>query len=170
MVVYSTLTGHSAFFNGITYVMPKVPTLYSVLSTGSAASDPAIYGTNTHVFVLQKGDIIDIVLNNDDTGKHPFHLHGHAFQVISRSAENAGHYNASNHTAFPQTPMRRDTLYVLGGGHFVVRFRADNPGNSIDEPFYSLPLTVDCRCMALPLPYRVAHGFWASSYHGRSTP
>ncbi|KAG2415820.1 iron transport multicopper oxidase FET3 precursor [Aspergillus terreus] len=117
-----------AFFNGITYVMPKVPTLYSVLSTGSAASDPAIYGTNTHAFVLQKGDIIDIVLNNDDTGKHPFHLHGHAFQVISRSAENAGHYNASNHTAFPQTPMRRDTLYVLGGGHFVVRFRADNPG------------------------------------------
>ncbi|EAW14723.1 putative ferrooxidoreductase Fet3 [Aspergillus clavatus NRRL 1] len=117
-----------AFFNGITYVMPKVPTLYSALTTGSAATDPAVYGYNTHPFVLKKGDIVDLVLNNDDAGKHPFHLHGHNFQVISRSEENAGHYDPSNHTAFPSVPMRRDTVLVRPQGHFVVRFQADNPG------------------------------------------
>jgi iron transport multicopper oxidase len=122
------LTLHSAFFNGITYVMPKVPTLYSVLTTGSAATDPAVYGYNTHPIVLKKGDIVDIILNNDDAGKHPFHLHGHTFQVIARSEENAGHYDPSNHTTFPSVPMRRDTVIVRPQGNFVLRFQADNPG------------------------------------------
>lgn len=67
-------------------------------------------------------------MNNDDAGKHPFHLHGHNFQVVQRSEENAGHYDASNHTAFPPVPMRRDTLMVRPQGNFVIRFKADNPG------------------------------------------
>ncbi|GFF43313.1 iron transport multicopper oxidase FET3 [Aspergillus udagawae] len=117
-----------AFFNGITYVAPKVPTLYSALTTGSAATDPAVYGYNTHPIVLKKGDIVDLVLNNDDAGKHPFHLHGHTFQVIARSEENAGHYDPSNHTTFPSVPMRRDTIVVHPQGNFVLRFQADNPG------------------------------------------
>lgn len=61
----------SAFFNGISYVSPKVPTLYTVMSTGANATDAAIYGTDTQAFVLEKDDIIEIILNNDDTGKHP---------------------------------------------------------------------------------------------------
>ncbi|KAE8367391.1 Cupredoxin [Aspergillus caelatus] len=117
-----------AFFNGITYVMPKVPTLYTALSTGSAATNSTVYGYNTNAFILDKGDIIDLVLNNEDTGKHPFHLHGHNFQVVARSDEDAGHYDANNHPAFPSVPMRRDTIYVKPTGYFVIRFRADNPG------------------------------------------
>jgi iron transport multicopper oxidase len=66
----------SAFFNDITYVAPKVPTLYSVLTTGDAATNPAVYGRDTHTFVLEQGQVVEIVLNNDDAGKHPFHLHG----------------------------------------------------------------------------------------------
>lgn len=65
-----------AFFNDVSYVEPKVPTLYSVLSTGGNASDPVVYGSNTNAFVLQKDQVVEIVLNNDDAGKHPFHLHG----------------------------------------------------------------------------------------------
>ncbi|GME25799.1 putative ferrooxidoreductase protein [Neofusicoccum parvum] len=117
-----------AFFNGITYTKPKVPTIFSVLTTGSAASNAMVYGTDTNPFVLNHGDIIDIVLNNDDTGKHPFHLHGHAFQVIHRSDDDAGHYDASNHSAFPSVPARRDTVLVRPSGNFVIRFKADNPG------------------------------------------
>ncbi|EOD52491.1 putative ferrooxidoreductase protein [Neofusicoccum parvum UCRNP2] len=117
-----------AFFNGITYTKPKVPTIFSVLTTGSAASNATVYGTDTNPFVLNHGDIIDIVLNNDDTGKHPFHLHGHAFQVIHRSDDDAGHYDASNHSAFPSVPARRDTVLVRPSGNFVIRFKADNPG------------------------------------------
>jgi hypothetical protein len=69
-------TNTSAFFNDITYVAPKVPTLYSVLTTGDAATNPAVYGRDTHTFVLEQGQVVEIVLNNDDAGKHPFHLHG----------------------------------------------------------------------------------------------
>ncbi|EAQ86962.1 hypothetical protein CHGG_08215 [Chaetomium globosum CBS 148.51] len=60
-----------AFFNNITYVAPKVPTLYTVLTAGEHATNPAVYGTYTHPFVLEKGQVVDIVLNNLDPGKHP---------------------------------------------------------------------------------------------------
>ena len=118
----------SAFFNDITYVAPKVPTLYSVLTTGDAASDPAVYGRDTHTFVLEQGQVVEIILNNDDAGKHPFHLHGHNFQAIWRSEADAGFYDPNNHTEFPVVPMRRDTFMANPQGNFVVRFRADNPG------------------------------------------
>lgn len=108
---------------------PKVPILYSALTTGSAATDAAIYGTDTNAFVLNKGDIVDIVLNNDDTGKHPFHLHGHSFQVIWRSGDYEGHFNPDNVT-FSSVPVRRDTLIAKPMGNFVIRFKADNPGTS----------------------------------------
>ncbi|KAJ0415862.1 Cupredoxin [Aspergillus carlsbadensis] len=117
-----------AFFNKRTYIAPKVPSLYTTLSAGPAATDPTIYGRNTNAFILKKGEIVDIVLNNDDTGKHPFHLHGHGFQVITRSANNAGHFHSSDKHEFPPVPMRRDTIFVNPSGHFVIRFVADNPG------------------------------------------
>ena len=117
-----------AFFNDISYTSPKVPTLYSVMSTGDMATDATVYGGYTNAFVLDKDDIVDIVLNNEDTGKHPFHLHGHAFQAIYRSPENAGAWTNANESQFAATPMRRDTLYVLPTGNFVIRFKADNPG------------------------------------------
>lgn len=120
----------SAFINNVSYVQPNVPTLYTALSSGSAAASPEIYGTYTNTFVLNHFDVIEIVLNNLDTNKHPFHLHGHNFQAISRSAENAGSYDPTNATEnnFPQFPMRRDTFMVKPGGNYVLRFRADNPG------------------------------------------
>lgn len=64
----------SAFFNDITYVSPKVPTLYTAMSAGELATNPAVYGYNTHSFVLGHNQVIEIVLNNLDPGKHPFHL------------------------------------------------------------------------------------------------
>ncbi|KAF2396460.1 iron transport multicopper oxidase FET3 [Trichodelitschia bisporula] len=119
-----------AFFNDITYVVPKVPTIYTALTTGDLATNPAVYGVNTNAFILKKDDIVDIVVNNNDPGKHPFHLHGHNFQVVSRSADEAGPFvaNASIEAAFPSVPMRRDTILVRPNGNFVLRFRADNPG------------------------------------------
>ncbi|KAF7450232.1 Iron transport multicopper oxidase FET3 [Pyrenophora tritici-repentis] len=117
-----------AFFNDITYVSPKVPTLYSVLSTGANATDAVIYGSNTNSFVLAQNQVVEIVLNNNDPGKHPFHLHGHVFQVVTRSAADSGPYDATNTTTPSPTPMRRDTILVHPNGHVVLRFRSDNPG------------------------------------------
>ena len=115
-----------AFFNDITYVRPKVPTLFTALSTGATASNASIYGDATNSFVLEEGDVVEIILHNADPGKHPFHLHGHAFQTVVRSEPGAGLY-VRNET-LPTVPMRRDTVMVQPNGNMVLRFRADNPG------------------------------------------
>lgn len=119
-----------AFFNNITYVHPKVPTLYTALSAGEAATDPEVYGTYTHSFVLAKDEIVQINLNNLDPGKHPFHLHGHNFQALHRAVEDSGTIEDANLTesSFPHVPMRRDTLVVWPNGNIILRFKADNPG------------------------------------------
>ncbi|KAK1596029.1 multicopper oxidase [Colletotrichum navitas] len=120
-----------AFFNNITYKAPKVPTLYTALSAGSAAAtNPEVYGTYTHSFVLERGDVVQIVVNNLDSGRHPFHLHGHEFQALYRAPEEGGTFASANVTEadFPATPMRRDTLVVWPNGNIVLRFRANNPG------------------------------------------
>ncbi|KAJ3520117.1 hypothetical protein NM208_g13851 [Fusarium decemcellulare] len=116
-----------AFFNNITYRAPKVPTLYTVLTSGEQATNPQVYGTYTHSFVLKKDEIVQIVLNNKDDGRHPFHFHGHHFQVLYRSDDDAGDFDGSEED-FAATPMRRDTVLVNGNGNVVLRFKADNPG------------------------------------------
>ena len=80
--------------------------------------------------MLQKGEVVQLVVDNADTGKHPFHLHGHAFQAVWRSEEDAGPFAESNATEadFSTTPMRRDTFVLPPQGNIVLRFRADNPG------------------------------------------
>ena len=88
--------------------------------------NPAVYGSSTNSFVLEKGQVVEIVLNNYDPGKHPFHLHGHAFQTVVRSAVDAGAY--VNNETFPRVPMRRDTFMANPNGNIVLRFKADNPG------------------------------------------
>lgn len=115
-----------AFFNDVTYVKPKVPTLYSALSTGVSAENSTVYGVNTNSFVLGYNEVVELVLNNHDAGKHPFHLHGHNFQVLARPTDGSGDYDGND--SFPVVPMRRDTLLVRPQSHFVIRFRSDNPG------------------------------------------
>lgn len=119
-----------AFFNNITYRAPQVPTLYTALSAGELATDPSVYGSFTNAFVLERGEVVQIVVNNLDSGRHPFHLHGHHFQAIHRSEEEAGTFADSGVTEadFPPVPMRRDTLVLYPDGNVVLRFRADNPG------------------------------------------
>ena len=56
------------------------------------------------------------------------HLHGHAFQVLYRSGQGAGHFNPDNLPEFPSNPVRRDVILVEGGGYAILAFRADNPG------------------------------------------
>ncbi|RVX74447.1 hypothetical protein B0A52_01573 [Exophiala mesophila] len=118
-----------AFFNDITYRAPKVPTLYTVLSASNdIVASPSIYGTHTNTIILEPGRVIEIVLNNNDDGKHPFHLHGHSFQVLARSEDDAGPWEGDANSTFPTAPMRRDTILLHPNGHLVLRFRSDNPG------------------------------------------
>ncbi|KAI1613219.1 ferrooxidoreductase Fet3 [Exophiala viscosa] len=128
-----------AFLNDVSYVAPKVPTLYSVMSAGTLADNATVYGEYTHPMVLKHNDVVQLVLNNADSGSHPFHLHGHNFQVIDRAPAYGAHfydylagdpvpYDPSNHTAFPAIPARRDTFVLPPQGYYVIRFVADNPG------------------------------------------
>lgn len=121
-----------AFFNNITYTTPKVPTLFSVMSAGELATNSKVYGEFTNTFVLNHMEVIQIVLNNVDSGVHPFHMHGHEFQLIHRSeAYDDDHptpFNPKKDNKFPAIPMRRDTVHVQPNGNMVLRFRADNPG------------------------------------------
>ncbi|OBA23783.1 hypothetical protein METBIDRAFT_37244 [Metschnikowia bicuspidata var. bicuspidata NRRL YB-4993] len=121
-----------AFFNNITYTVPKVPILATAISAGEFATNSYIYG-NVHPIVLAKDEIVDIVINNEDTGKHPFHLHGHVFQLIARGEgvdddQDPVAYDPDNHDPFPEYPMIRDTVYVNPQSYIVLRFKADNPG------------------------------------------
>lgn len=132
-----------AFFNNITYTAPKVPSLYTALSAGKSATNPKVYGEYTNNFVLERDEIVQIVINNLDDGRHPFHLHGHHFQAIFRSGEDDGPFDASDpNNVFPQTPMRRDTLVVEGNGNIVLRFKANNPGQDRTLMLSDLMLTM----------------------------
>lgn len=121
-----------AFFNNITYVPPVVPTLITALTSGKDAINADIYGSNINAFVLQPNDIIEIVVNNKDTGRHPFHLHGHTFQVIQKSKpfpdDDPHSYDENNHDEFPRYPLIRDTVTLEANGYIVLRFKAENPG------------------------------------------
>jgi iron transport multicopper oxidase len=122
-----------AFFNDTTYTRPKVPTLVTAMSAGKLATNELVYGVDTHSIILQKDEIVDIVLENLDTGKHPFHLHGHTFQLIERheAVEEPAPpvaFNASDHAEWPEYPMERDTVYVRPQSYIVMRFKANNPG------------------------------------------
>ncbi|KAG7888358.1 hypothetical protein KL936_003570 [Ogataea polymorpha] len=120
-----------AFFNNYTYVAPKVPTLLTALSAPKEyVSNAKIYGSNTNSFLLSYGDVVELVVNNEDDNKHPFHLHGHQFQTIVRSEpyDDPHHYDPDAETKLPEIPVRRDTMIVEGNGHMVLRFEANNPG------------------------------------------
>lgn len=121
-----------AFFNNISYVAPKVPTLVTALTAGEDAMNAAVYGSNTNTFVLDKDEVVEIVLNSQDPGTHPFHLHGHHFQVINRGPDYPDDqptpFNETDHDPFPQYPMRRDVVHARPNSHFVLRFQADHPG------------------------------------------
>ena len=117
-------------FNNVTYIQQKVPTLYTALTTGRDAQNPVVYGVNANPYVLDYGSIVEIRLNNLDGGAHPFHLHGHQFQVVARSnfsTDTPIAYNGDS-SKFPRIPMRRDTVQVFENNYLVLRFRANNPG------------------------------------------
>ncbi|KAF9279855.1 ferroxidase fet3 [Mortierella alpina] len=117
-----------AVFNEVTYVHPKVPSLYTALSMGSLANVSEVYGKYSNPMVVKHGDWVEIVINNADKGTHPFHLHGHVFQVVGRTSE--GLYDPSQRYPYFETdnPLRRDTVVVPAGTSVAIRFQATNPG------------------------------------------
>ena len=125
-----------AGFNNITYLAQVVPTLATVLTTGKAASNASIYGTNANAMVVEYGQLVEIVINNYDPGAHIIHIHGHQPQLVARVSgvvDDDGNITTQavydgDSSSFPKTPIRRDSWVLAAAGYTVIRFIADNPG------------------------------------------
>ncbi|KAJ7136874.1 laccase [Mycena epipterygia] len=103
--------------NGISYLSPTLPVLLQLLS---GAAKPTDFLPSEQVIVLPSNSIIDITIPGG--GAHPFHLHGHNFDVILES--NAVTPNFVN-------PPRRDVVPINGLNASVnttFRFFSGNPG------------------------------------------
>lgn len=125
----ATIDGIARFtINDITYLPPRVPSLYTALTVGNYSTNPLVYGVNTNPFVLQYGEIIELVINNRHDNLHPMHLHGHQFQVLERSFPEIGDWPGTYATNVSKTPIRRDTVMLNKNGWSVWRFKANNPG------------------------------------------
>ncbi|KAJ2961495.1 hypothetical protein NQZ79_g3313 [Umbelopsis isabellina] len=114
-------------FNDLPYLMPKTPSLLTALTIDAQyANDTSIYGPQGNAIIAPHLSMMEFAVNNLDSGAHPFHLHGHVFQVVARGD---GVYNASanpvNETQV--NPVRRDTVHVPAESYAVIRWRADNP-------------------------------------------
>ncbi|KAF2670525.1 hypothetical protein BT63DRAFT_432740 [Microthyrium microscopicum] len=123
------ISGISRFeINNYTYLPAKVPSFYSAITTGNYSSDPEVYG-HVNPIVVKKGEIIEIVINNLNTNLHPWHMHGHQFQVLDRPDPMFGKFNGTFRTGYPHAaPVRRDTFMLQDQSWGVIRFKADNPG------------------------------------------
>ncbi|KAI0842638.1 putative ferroxidase [Hypoxylon sp. FL0890] len=114
-----------ACFNDTTYISQKVPALYSAASLGDNNTQTKAYGP-TGAFVAEYGEVLEIIVNNHNDAIHPFHLHGHQFQVLARPESDAGNWSAD--VEINDTPPRRDTVAVNSKSYAVFRIKADNPG------------------------------------------
>ncbi|KJR90080.1 uncharacterized protein SPSK_06412 [Sporothrix schenckii 1099-18] len=115
-----------ACFNNNTYIAQKVPTLYSVATTGTDNTNPIVYG-DVLPYILPLGTIATIVVNNLDAAIHPFHLHGHQFQVLARPESGAGTWDGQE-SNLAVTPPRRDTISVNANSYAVLRIQVTHPG------------------------------------------
>ncbi|KII87346.1 hypothetical protein PLICRDRAFT_113151 [Plicaturopsis crispa FD-325 SS-3] len=104
--------------NGATWVSPTVPVLLQILSGTQAAADLLPSGS---LYSLPSNKVIELSLPGGVAGSpHPFHLHGHTFDVV-RSAGSST-YNYAN-------PVRRDVVSIgTTGDNVTIRWTTDNPG------------------------------------------
>ncbi|KAF3058203.1 Iron transport multicopper oxidase FET3 [Daldinia childiae] len=114
-----------ACFNDTTYIAQKVPALYTAASLGENNTETVAYG-QVNPFVVEYGEILEIVVNNNNDAIHPFHLHGHQFQVLARPESQAGNWSAN--ATINDIPPRRDTVAINPKSYAVFRIKAENPG------------------------------------------
>lgn len=160
------LIAHRMMINGKTYLKQKVPSLFTAMTAPqNLKQNPTIYGENSNSFAIKFGETVEIVINNQTPTGHPWHLHGHNFQVVARGGPGSqGTYDPKN--ADP-LPMKRDVAGVPSTGFVVFRFKADNPGIQLSK---SHPLISATCSLIYPssLPHRMARRSRPHSHDPRS--
>ncbi|SJL10012.1 probable Laccase [Armillaria ostoyae] len=104
--------------NGIKFKPPSVPVLLQIISGAQSAKDLLPSGS---VYTLPSNKVIELSLPGMAVGgPHPFHLHGHTFDVVRTAGSET--YNYVN-------PPRRDVVSTgTTGDNVTIRFTTDNPG------------------------------------------
>ncbi|KAK0469397.1 laccase 5 [Desarmillaria tabescens] len=104
--------------NGAKFQPPSVPVLLQIISGAQSAKDLLPSGS---VYTLPSNKVIELSIPALTVGgPHPFHLHGHTFDVVRTTGSET--YNYVN-------PPRRDVVSTgLAGDNVTIRFTTDNPG------------------------------------------
>lgn len=129
-VVFTTYNDGKSYasFNNITYVSPLTPAVMSMTTEPEPlVSDSRLYGPSANALVFPYGAVVELVVYNWDAGHHPFHLHGHQFQIVQKVMDATNPGPAFVEGANPN-PARRDTVTIPAGGFVRLRFVIDNPG------------------------------------------
>ncbi|EIW71885.1 multi-copper oxidase, partial [Tremella mesenterica DSM 1558] len=119
-----------ASFNNVTFQEPPTASIFTALTMGNDSFLSSVYGKQTNAYAYPHMANIQLTVYNWDAGFHPFHLHGHEFQVVSKSFD----VTSNDTTVNPElvegqsNPSRRDTITIPPTGRVVLRWRADNPG------------------------------------------
>ncbi|OWZ32979.1 ferro-O2-oxidoreductase [Cryptococcus neoformans c45] len=117
-------------FNNVTFQEPPTASIFTALTMGNASFLPFVYGAQTNAFTYPHMANIQLTVYNWDAGSHPFHFHGHEFQVVQKSFDVTDEEDKGNGEIVEgqENPMRRDTITIPATGKVVLRWRADNPG------------------------------------------
>ncbi|KAG7167847.1 Laccase-7-like, partial [Homarus americanus] len=92
-----------------------------------------------HILNVKRNSLIELILVDEGVvywANHPFHLHGHTFQVLAmgRLGENTtlGKVQEMDAAGLIKRnydhPPTKDTVTVPDGGYTIIRFVASNPG------------------------------------------
>ncbi|KAK1227973.1 hypothetical protein PQX77_009020 [Marasmius sp. AFHP31] len=112
--------GDKFFINGVSMTYPNVPVILQILS---GQTDPKKLLPQGSVYELPRNKSIQLSFPTEDgslAAPHPYHLHGHSFDVIRSAGSSV--YNYDN-------PVRRDTVNIgMPGDNVTIRFRTDNTG------------------------------------------
>jgi FtsP/CotA-like multicopper oxidase with cupredoxin domain len=103
------------------------------------------------MFVVEKGDLVKVRIENNTGSVHPMHLHGHHALVLSRDGR-----------AVSGSPWWTDTLSIEPDEWFEVAFRANNPGLWMDHchnlKHAAEGLTMHLAYAGVATPFRVGGG------------
>lgn len=94
-------------------------------SNSSTVSASNTFGLNQQLLTLDSSGAAQLVINSIDTMEHPWHMHGHSFQVVGWGWDV---YGAGNTTWNLENPLRRDTITIPAKSHVILRWETDNPG------------------------------------------
>ncbi|KAL1818846.1 hypothetical protein ACET3Z_013715 [Daucus carota] len=138
-----------AYFNNVTFVMPKIDLLeahyYNISGVFTddfpekppmpydyTGTQPENFATTegTRLYRLAYNSTVQLILQ--DTGMivpedHPIHLHGFNFFAVGRGIGNFDPEKDPKKFNLVD-PVERNTIGVPSGGWSAIRFRADNPG------------------------------------------